>query len=395
MGTVCLSRTASIGYVTVMDRPMATSQDFVNWVCGPEIDPDFLMYLLVAEKGALRRFSKGSTHSTIYFPEVQAFRVCAPERDEQRRVVAKLDALRARSQRAKDALDAVPTLLDRLRQSILAAAFRGDLTAEWRDQHPDVEPATELLKRIRVERRKRWEEAELAKLVAKGKPPKDDRWKDKYVEPGPVDDADLPELPDTWCWATMSELSLSISYGYTASANAAPVGPRLLRITDIQDDAVEWSSVPYCECDDVPSYALKNGDLVIARTGATTGKAYLVEGLREATVFASYLIRCETSHELPARFLWAFTRSPDYWGQISVVSKGTAQPGANATILGELVVPVPPATEAAAIIRSVDHRLAIVERAAARVGPVAGVLGNLDAAVLAAAFRGELLAEPR
>ena len=71
--------------------------------------------------------------------------------------------------------------------SILAAPFRGDLTADWRAENPAVEPASELLKRIRGERRKRWEEAQLAKLTANGKPPKDDRWKAKYVEPEPVD----------------------------------------------------------------------------------------------------------------------------------------------------------------------------------------------------------------
>ena len=62
--------------------------------------------------------------------------------------------------RAKEALDAIPPLLDRLRQSILAAAFRGDLTADWRAENPDVEPASVLLERIRAERKVRWIEAE-------------------------------------------------------------------------------------------------------------------------------------------------------------------------------------------------------------------------------------------
>ncbi|QLH38561.1 MAG: hypothetical protein HWD60_05800 [Defluviicoccus sp.] len=67
--------------------------------------------------------------------------------------MAKIEAVLARSARAKEALDAIPALLDRYRQSVLAAAFRGDLTADWRAQHPDVEPASELLERIRRRRR--------------------------------------------------------------------------------------------------------------------------------------------------------------------------------------------------------------------------------------------------
>lgn len=89
--TVCLSRTASVGYVVVMGRPMATSQDFVNWVCGPEIDPNFLKYLLIAEGKDLLRFASGAVHSTIYFPEAKAFHVCIPELREQQRIVGILD----------------------------------------------------------------------------------------------------------------------------------------------------------------------------------------------------------------------------------------------------------------------------------------------------------------
>lgn len=89
--TVCLSRTASVGYVVVMARPMATSQDFVNWVCGNALDHNFLKYLLVAEGDDLLRFASGSVHQTIYFPEVKAFHVCHPPLAEQRRIVGLLD----------------------------------------------------------------------------------------------------------------------------------------------------------------------------------------------------------------------------------------------------------------------------------------------------------------
>jgi len=89
--TVCLSRTASVGYVVVMGRPMATSQDFVNWVCSGHLDPNFLQYLLVAEGDDLLRFASGAVHSTIYFPEVKAFHICHPSLAEQRRIVGVLD----------------------------------------------------------------------------------------------------------------------------------------------------------------------------------------------------------------------------------------------------------------------------------------------------------------
>jgi len=89
--TVCLSRTASVGYVVVMGQEMATSQDFVNWVCSEKLDHQFLKNLLIAENGAFRRFSSGAVHQTIYFPEVKAFHVCIPPLAEQRRIVGILD----------------------------------------------------------------------------------------------------------------------------------------------------------------------------------------------------------------------------------------------------------------------------------------------------------------
>lgn len=91
--TVCLSRTASVGYVCVMGKPMATSQDFVNWVCGPEIDPHFLKYVLVLENEALWRFASGTTHQTIYYPEAKAFHVCLPPIVEQKRIAHILGTL--------------------------------------------------------------------------------------------------------------------------------------------------------------------------------------------------------------------------------------------------------------------------------------------------------------
>jgi type I restriction enzyme, S subunit len=92
-GTVCLSRTASVGYVIMMGCPMATSQDFVNWVCSDRLNPHYLKYILLAERDALNMFSMGTTHQTIYFPEVKAFYVCLPNRKEQDDIVSVLRAL--------------------------------------------------------------------------------------------------------------------------------------------------------------------------------------------------------------------------------------------------------------------------------------------------------------
>ncbi|MFD1792258.1 restriction endonuclease subunit S [Ochrobactrum teleogrylli] len=91
--TVCLSRTASVGYVVVMGRPMATSQDFVNWSCSKDLEATFLKYALIAEGDALLRFASGSVHQTIYFPEVKSFYIATPPLREQRAIAEVLGSL--------------------------------------------------------------------------------------------------------------------------------------------------------------------------------------------------------------------------------------------------------------------------------------------------------------
>lgn len=126
-GTVCLSRTASVGYVVVTSKPMATSQDFVNWVCGEELEPRFLQYLLIAEGHDLLRFASGAVHQTIYFPEAKAFYVCVPSRSEQIRIVDQLSDLNTEAQRLESIYQRKIAALDELKQSLLHQAFSGQL----------------------------------------------------------------------------------------------------------------------------------------------------------------------------------------------------------------------------------------------------------------------------
>lgn len=90
-GTVCLSRTASVGFVTIMGREMATSQDFANWVCGDDADPRFLMYAFMASRHFFRDLSSGATHKTVYMPTIKSLVLHTPGLEEQRRIVALLD----------------------------------------------------------------------------------------------------------------------------------------------------------------------------------------------------------------------------------------------------------------------------------------------------------------
>jgi type I restriction enzyme S subunit len=117
-GTVVLSRTASVGFVAMMGRPMATSQDFVNWVCGPDLHPRFLMYLLRASRTFIRQLSSGAIHKTVYVPTVKAFNICAPDIAEQKRIADEvrdrlsiIGSIRERLVGQAEEVDRVPAVL--------------------------------------------------------------------------------------------------------------------------------------------------------------------------------------------------------------------------------------------------------------------------------------------
>jgi type I restriction enzyme S subunit len=129
--TVCLSRTASVGYVVVMGNPMSTSQDFVNWICGPSLLPDFLKYLFLAEgREGLYRFSSGAVHQTIYFPEAKAFCICHPGIDEQKRIVLICDSISIKTKKLEAIYQKKINDLEELKKSILQRAFNGELKAK-------------------------------------------------------------------------------------------------------------------------------------------------------------------------------------------------------------------------------------------------------------------------
>ena len=149
--TVCLSRTASVGYVVVLGRSMATSQDFVNWICTDGLDTKWLQIVFLADPKALRKFGKGSTHTTIYFPEVLSLHVAVPPLPEQRVIATEVDKRLRDCAKQETLLKRAHTHATALRQSILKRAFEGRLVS----QDPADEPASVLLGRIRAQRRVR------------------------------------------------------------------------------------------------------------------------------------------------------------------------------------------------------------------------------------------------
>jgi type I restriction enzyme S subunit len=401
-GDVLISIAGTLGRTAVVridDIPANTNQAVALVRPLPVLDPRYAALTLehsapsfVAEGG------RGVGLQNLNLGQIGDLDIPLPPLNEQRRIVAKLEDLLARSRRAKDALDAIPPLLEKLRQSILAAAFRGDLTADWRAKNPDVEPAEELLKRIRVERRKKWEEAELAKLCAKGKAPADDRWKAKYKEPEPVDASNLPELPEGWCWATFEtvgqvDLGRQRAPQYQTGKHTKPY----LRVANIKDDRVDYSDVLQMDFDedDLHHFRLLRGDILLSegQSPELVGQSAIYDGAIEDLCFQKTLHRLRMNPRAPspafAQLLCRhYVRSGVFRGNAPITTNI-----AHLTLvrLKPLGFPLPPAAEQVEIERRACAALAAVEKLASLCRSKRKALRDLDEALLNRAFRGELV----
>ncbi len=176
----------------------------------------------------------------------------------------------------------------------------------------------------------------------------------KETEIGPV--------PESWEVRNLRDCAERPEYGHTASASSEPIGPRLLRITDIQDGSVYWDRVPYCDCDsDIRmSKALKADDIVVARIGATTGKSLIIGECPES-VFASYLIRLRTNQNIVTPpYLYHYLQTEQYWRHIEYHKGGRLRGGVNIPVLESLHVPLPTLTEqheVVTILNAINHKI--------------------------------------
>lgn len=198
-------------------------------------------------------------------------------------------------------------------------------------------------------------------------------------------------FPEGWIEVTVGDVSEKIQYGYTCSSCEEPIGPRFLRITDIQNGKVNWNHVPYCEIQEgkFPNFRLNPGDIVFARTGATAGKSFLIKDCPEA-IFASYLIRIIPSNKIEGRYLQYYFQTQDYWRQISENIAGIAQPNCNATKLKELHLPLPPLEEQQRIVAKIEKLLVRVDATKERLDRVPAIMQQFRQSVLAAACSGRL-----
>ncbi|RKI66142.1 hypothetical protein D7X55_15410 [Corallococcus sp. AB049A] len=385
-----------------LDRPGAViTSDCIKLSPNLKVTSSDFLALLLRSPGVrslLVEQTKGVAQQKLSLKRFREIQFPLPPLNEQRRIVAKLESLLACSRRAKESLDAIPALLERFRQSVLSAAFRGDLTQDWREANPDVEPASKLLERIRSERRRRWEEAELKRMQSKGKLPKDEKWKAEYKEPECNDEAGAfgPVSGLGWVVAPVDGLcdpNRGVPYGIVQTGDETADGVPTVRCGDLKDFSIDLALLKRVAPSIEQQYTrtrLSGGEVLLAIRGTVGGVAVASEKMRGMNI-SREVAMLPVLPGVEPRFVMYLLASPAATALLAGRTKGVAQQGVNLSDLRSLPVPLPSLAEQVQIVRRVDAAMSRA-RAVARVcAEAVSRTPSLEAAILAKACRGELV----
>jgi type I restriction enzyme S subunit len=349
---------------------------------GPDLDARFLFRYVLTDDFVheVSEMQRGISYPAVTDRDVYARSIPLPPLPEQRRIVEKIERLLEQSRTAREALDRIPSLLKRFRQSVLTKAFRGELT----ERDPNDEPAELLLS---APAGKQSPKKRAGRLWGSG------------VVPG-LTNKERRSLPETWAWAKVGDLG-------ERREETVQVGPMSMRSKDLGVSGVpvlnvgciRWGYIDERKLDFMPDslagaferYRVKTGDVMFTRSG-TVGRSAVVQPTQEGWLMTFHLLRVRVSPAkcLPEYLQLVFQGARHVGRQTSDASIGTTRAGFNTNLLAMLDVPLAPLGEQRRIVDEVKALFAqadAIEQAAVKARRRAE---QVDQAVLARAFRGEL-----
>jgi type I restriction enzyme S subunit len=351
---------ATTGKVSIVDEHFPYDFACVNehvFIChlSKNINVRYCFFFLRSHNGQEQIMSSfhGGAQGGINSEFVHAVSIPLPPLNEQKRIVEKLNAILPKVKSAKARLAKIPAILKKFRQSVLAAACSGKLTEDWREHN---------------------------------------YLKNSYG--GELANEEPYELSDGWLWVELKNISNGFQYG-TSSKSVDKGKSPVLRMGNLQNGKIDWSDLKFTNDDsEIEKYALKYGDVLFNRTNSPdlVGKASIFKENRKA-IFAGYLIRIRYKSEyiLPDYLNYCLnTQRAKEWCK-KVKTDGVSQSNINAQVLGTFLIPLPPLEEQHEIVRRVEKLFALADSLEARYKKAFARVEKLEQAILAKAFRGELV----
>jgi type I restriction enzyme S subunit len=377
-GDVLLNITgASIGRVTQAPPHMDGAR--VNQhVCiirsVPDIDGEYLSNYLASPSVQRMIWNEqyGVTRQALTKGQILDFDVPVPPRNEQRRMMATIRALIAQRNSALDHFSRVSSILKRFRQAVLAAACSGRLTEDWRHSHESHDPRMDALRCPTPER------------STDGNP-------------------DMPELPSSWCWATIGQ----IASPQERSIQSGPFGSHLHH-SEFQENGVlaigidnvlegQFSRGKQHRISDAKYQTLKKftarpNDVLIT-VMATVGRCCVIPESIEVAIITKHVYRITVDHNVcdPHFLMFALMGDVEVRSQIESQTRGQTRPGINGQILRRLAVPIPPLVEQQEIRQRLEAMFQFADKVEQKVAAAVSKANKLTQSILAKAIRGELV----
>ena len=375
-----------------------TAISLFNWngACGafcgilrPDIDsiyPEYFGYFFQTKhyRNSISELAVGTNINNIKNEYFDVIRIPLPPLNEQRRIVAKLEKLLAKVDTCKERLDKIPGILKRFCQSVLSAACSGRLTADWRENNPDVESAEELLKRIYQERKKRYEdECEKAKQEERRKP--------KQPSFGDVEEYDIL----SWNLTTLESVVEVVVDCPHSTPKWIENGRLCVRTNNFKPFKLDLIDVRYVSEQSYQERILRlepqAGDVLYSREGGILGIACQIPtGVNLCLGQRMMLIR-GNQNWLSGEYLTMLLNSEVVLSQVKELITGTASPHLNVSDVRSFKIPLPPLPEQQEIIRRVQTLFKTADQIEQRYQKAKSYIDQLTQSILAKAFRGELV----
>lgn len=371
---------ATIGKVAVADRSVCLGRGVAGFR-PTNADTNWLRYLLIHLAPEIDAAGTGTTFRQVDKQTLSNWPVLKPPLAEQRLIVAKLDSFAGKIARAWEQLGKIPNLVLKYREAILGAAFSGELTREWRLTHTGEAVNENVGAKVRHER-----DAERAK--AEIRPKGKNRSVTGIV---PI----LPAIPPQWGWITFEDCAWDLTVGHVGPMKDRYVkkGIPFLRSLNIKPNNIEWDSntvfIDEAFDRELLKSRLRPGDLVVVRTGEPGVAAVVPKSLAYSNcsdLVIGRLIPSANPHYAAFYMNSEFAKSIVRDAQV-----GVAQQHFNVGSMSEMPIPWAPTAEQDEIVRRIETAFVWLDRVAAEHANASRLLPRLDQAILAKAFRGELV----
>lgn len=342
-------------------------------------------------------FVSGTTRWKLNQAPMRTIPLRIPPAAEQGRMVDVLDEILSDLDAGAASLERVREKLKLYRASMLKAAVEGTLTAEWRARHPDTEPASELLNRILAERRRCWEEDQLAKYKAKKQePPKN--WKAKYKEPVAPSSANLPALPEGWYWASLDQVQWQLRSGTGETSSRKATAFPVLKSSAVRHGTIDFADLNYLSEDQsrhVENF-LRERDFLITRLSGSVDyvgcSAVVKDSIYGDIQYPDRIFCSKLVSGIDGTYLTYCFRHTHVRKAIEKAAKSTAgHQRISMSDLRPLLIALPSKDEQDAVVEVVEDQLSIIDHLESDLDSKLKTAQGLRQAILRHAFTGQLV----